>query len=53
MNKREACVEKINKAKEELKTAGVIHKRDLQKHIRRLERELREYDNYHKLAQTG
>ena len=39
-------VQKINAAKAELLTAGCIHRRDLQKYIRRMERELRRYDKY-------
>lgn len=44
MNQREILVRKIRQAKADLKTAGVIHRRDLQKHIRRMERELRDCD---------
>ncbi len=43
---REEHVEKIRKAKAKLNTAGVIHRKDLKKYIRRLEKELREYDSY-------
>ena len=39
---------KIYAAKEELKTAGTIHRRDLIKHIRRLESEIRKDNHYHK-----
>ena len=45
---REEMMAKIKAAKEELKTAGVIHQRDLLKHIRRMEREIRDYDRYHR-----
>ena len=45
---REQLVEKIRTAKEELKIAGIIHRRDLQKYIRRMEKELRIYDSYHR-----
>jgi hypothetical protein len=45
---REDYVEKIRKAKAQLGTAGVIHKKDLQRYIRRLEKELRIYDGYHR-----
>lgn len=45
---REDYVEKIRKAKAQLGTAGVIHKKDLQRYIRRLEKELRIYDRYHR-----
>lgn len=36
----------IRTAKEELKTAGRYHKRDLLKHIHRMEKELRDYDRF-------
>ena len=45
---RDAYVEKINAARQELETAGIFHRRDLTKHIRRMERELRDYDRFHK-----
>ena len=44
MNKRQEHILKIRKAKEELKTAGKIHKRDLIRYIHRLEKELATYD---------
>nr|DAR32257.1 MAG TPA: hypothetical protein [Caudoviricetes sp.] len=50
MNQREILVRKIRQAKVDLKTAGVIHRRDLQKHIRRIECELRDYDRFHARA---
>lgn len=40
--------EKIRKAQEELKTAGPIHSRDLQKHIKRMRNQLRIYDRHHR-----
>lgn len=40
--------EKIRKAQEELKTAGPIHSRDLRKHIRRMQNQLRIFDRYHR-----
>ena len=43
---REELVAKIAAAKEELEQAGTIHRRDLTKHIRRMERELRDYDRF-------
>lgn len=49
MNRKE-LVAKIQSAKKELKTAGTIHKRDLTKHIHRMEKELWMYDRYHKTA---
>lgn len=35
-----SCLIKLETARKELKTAGPIHSRDLQKYIRRLEKEL-------------
>jgi hypothetical protein len=48
MRPRDEYVAKLNAAREELKTAGIFHRRDLAKHIRRMERELRDYDRFHK-----
>lgn len=45
---REEYVAKLNAARNELETAGIFHRRDLTKHIRRMERELRDYDRFHK-----
>ena len=45
---REEYVAKINAARQELETAGIFHCRDLTKHIRRMERALRDYDRFHK-----
>lgn len=45
---REEYVAKLNAARQELETAGTFHRRDLTKHIRRMERELRDYDRFHK-----
>lgn len=46
MDKRQEYVDKLNAAKEELKNAGYIHRRDLVRQIHRMENELREYDQY-------
>lgn len=43
-------VEKIEAAKAERRTAGPIHRRDLTKHIRRMEREVRDWDRFHAAA---
>lgn len=43
---RDELAEKIRQRKEEAKTAGTIHYRDLMKNIKRLERELKTYDRY-------
>ena len=45
---REDWKQKIRAAKAELKTAGPCHRRDLEKHIRRMEKELLIYDFYHR-----
>lgn len=44
---RDLYVAKLNEARRELETAGVIHKRDLQRQIKRIERELYDYDRFH------
>lgn len=53
MDQRENLVQKIFNGKAELKTAGPIHRRDLQKHIHRMERELRDYDRSQSAARRG
>lgn len=50
MAHRDALVKKIAQARWDLRTAGAIHRHDLQKHIRRMERELRDYDRFHAQA---
>ena len=44
---------KIRAAKEELKTAGPYHKRDLKKHIHRMQKELLIYDKYQNQARQA
>lgn len=51
MSQKETLVQKIAQAKVELKTAGKYHRRDLQKHIVRMERELRDYDRFQSSAE--
>ena len=41
---------RIYAAKQELKTAGPHHRRDLLKHIHRMEKELLTYDRYQRSA---
>lgn len=43
---RAELVERIRAEKLEAMTAGKIHRRDLHKHIKRMERELRDYDRF-------
>jgi len=42
--------EKLNRLREEVKTAGTIHRRDLNRQIGRLEKELRTYSYYQRKA---
>ncbi len=49
-NARDDFVRELEAAKAEEKIAGPIHKRDLRKHIREMERELRDYDRYQRVA---
>ena len=43
---RGEVVEKIRQRKEEAKKAGPMHRRDLIKNIKRLERDLMDYDRF-------
>ena len=52
MNEREEHKAAIRAAKEELKTAGPHHRRDLLKHIHRMEKELLIYDRYQQAARA-
>lgn len=47
---RSEFLSRINGAYQELKAAGPIHRRDLIKRIKRMERELRDYDRFHREA---
>lgn len=52
MTQRQEHLAKIHEAKQALKAAkGERHARDLRKHIFRLERQLKMYDQYRKKAQ--
>lgn len=51
--KRDEWKAKIAAAKEELKTAGPIHRRDLLKHIHRMQKELMIYDRYQQAARIA
>lgn len=50
---REELVDRIETAKQALLFAGAIHRRDLLKHIKRMERELRDYDRFHAEVARG
>ena len=50
---REKQIDAIRSAKQELKTAGPHHRRDLLKHIHRMEKELLIYDRYQQAARVS
>lgn len=52
MSKRDEHIEKLNKAKEELKRSTGWHKRDMYKYVKRLEGELRMYNYYQNKAKA-
>ena len=52
-NGREEYKAAIRTAKQELKTAGPHHRRDLLKHIHRMEKELLIYDRYQQAARVS
>lgn len=45
---RAEAVEKIRRARAEMQTSGPIHRRDLQRQINRLRKDIQIYDRYHK-----
>lgn len=53
MTNREQQKARIYAAKEELKTAGPRHRRDLLKHIHRMQKELLIYDRYQQQARIS
>ena len=53
MTKRDEHKQMIRNLKEELKTAGPYHRRDLLKHIHRLEKELKIYDRFQQQARVA
>ena len=46
-------IEKIDITKKAIMFAGPIHRRDLQKHLRRMQKELRDYDRFKKAAKEA
>ena len=50
---REEMKEKIKTAEAALMFAGTIHRRDLQKHIRRMKAQLAQYDRFQAAARQG
>ena len=53
MTQREEHKVAIRAAKEQLKTAGPHHRRDLLKHIHRMQKELMIYDKYQQAAKAA
>lgn len=53
MTAREEHLQKIREAKEQLKTAGPYHRRDLLKYIHRMQKELKIYDRYRQQARVA
>ena len=53
INQRQIFIQKIDEAKRELLSSGKIHAKDLCKHIRRMEHELMEYDQYRYKVKGG
>ena len=53
MNERDKHKAAIRAAKEQLKTAGPHHRRDLLKHIHRMQKELTIYDKYQQAAKAA
>ena len=45
---RKRHLDAIRAAEKELKSAGPIHHKDLQKHINRMKKDLKIYDFYHR-----
>lgn len=50
---RQELIEKIRRTKRELKTAGPIHRRDLGKHLKRMQAQLKQYDAYQARREAG
>ena len=48
VNARERHLQEIERTKEELKGAKDIHRKDLLRHLRQLEKDLKTYDSYHR-----
>lgn len=44
---------RIEEERKQARTCGPIHRRDLMKHIRRMERELRDYDRFQQAAREA
>ena len=53
MDNREQMMEKIALAVAEMKTSGPIHRRDLRKHVKRMQTQLKQYDRYQAASRRG
>lgn len=51
--KRDELEEKIRMTEKAIMFAGAIHRRDLEKHLRRMKKELRDYDRFQKAAKEA
>ena len=51
--KRDELAEKIRQTEVAITWAGPIHRRDLEKHLRRMKKELRKYDRFQKAAKEA
>ena len=50
---RDQLVEKIMQTKQEIRTAGPVHRRDLRKHLKRMLAQLAQYDRFQAAARQG
>ena len=50
---REQLMEKIMQTRQEIKTAGPVHRRDLRKHLKRMLAQVAQYDRYRAAARQG
>ncbi len=50
---RDQLIRKIEQTKEEIRSAGPVHKRDLGKHLHRMQVQLARYDRYQTAARKG
>lgn len=50
---RDELIEKIDITKKAIQFAGPVHRRDLQKHLKRMTVQLRQYDRYQAGRKVG
>lgn len=53
MMTRAEMIAEIRKTQEEMRKAGPIHRRDLGKHLRRMQAQVRRYDRYQAERKVG